>query len=456
MRADASLSQGATVSDSHDNSGGQADHDDQYREGSLSLMGAVAMGTGVMIGAGVFALTGQIAEQAGALFPYAFLAAAVVTAFSAYTYIKMSNAYPSAGGIAMYLEKAYGQGTITAGCALLMYFSMVINESLVARTFGTYTLQLFGIGAQSWLVPALGVGLIAVVFVINILGNEFISTFSMVMAAVKIGGIAIFAIVGLWVADFSSEGLTATEDATTAGFIASVALGILAYKGFTTITNSGAELKNPHRNVSLAIVISIAICAGLYFLMAWAVASALSVDEIIGARDYALAEAARPAVGRLGVWFTVVLAIVATVSGLLASTFAVSRMLAMLTDMRLVPHRHFGMPGRIQKHTLVYTVVIAMLLTIFFDLSRIASLGAIFYIVMDIAIHWGVLRRLRRDLDASASILIAAIVFDVVVLGAFLWIKAGSDPMVLYVSAAGMVAIFGGEWLFLRHRDESD
>lgn len=47
-----------------------------YEPGSLSLAGAVAMGTGVMIGAGVFALTGQIAEQAGGLFPYAFPVAA--------------------------------------------------------------------------------------------------------------------------------------------------------------------------------------------------------------------------------------------------------------------------------------------------------------------------------------------------------------------------------------------
>tara|TARA_R110002167_G_C12640166_1_gene648321 strand:+ start:1450 stop:1665 length:216 start_codon:yes stop_codon:yes gene_type:complete len=63
------------------------------------------------------------------------------------------------------------------------------------------------------------------------------------------------------------------------------------------------------------------------------------VDEIIKVKDYSLAEAARPAFGDYGVWFT----IVATVSGVIASVFAVSRMLAMLTDMKLVPHSHFGM-----------------------------------------------------------------------------------------------------------------
>ena len=49
-----------------------------YDKGSLSLAGTVAMGTGVMIGAGIFALTGQVADLAGPLFPVAFLLAAII------------------------------------------------------------------------------------------------------------------------------------------------------------------------------------------------------------------------------------------------------------------------------------------------------------------------------------------------------------------------------------------
>src|SRR5699024_4998040 len=51
---------------------------------------------------------------------------------------------------------------------LLMVFSMVIAQSLVARTFGTYTLQLFDIGPQSNLVPVLGVGLLIFTYIVNI------------------------------------------------------------------------------------------------------------------------------------------------------------------------------------------------------------------------------------------------------------------------------------------------
>ncbi len=430
-------------------------HASGYKKNSLTLWGAVSMGTGVMIGAGIFALTGQVAELARAWFPLAFLVAGVVAGFSAYSYVKMANAYPSAGGIAMFLQKAYGKGTVTAACALLMYFSMVINESLVARTFGTYTLQLFDVGKQSWLVPALGVGLLGFAFLVNILGNRLIQTFSFFMAFIKIGGLVLLAAGGLYASGFTFESVSVAPESTTfSGFLGAVALGILAYKGFTTITNSGGEIKEPHKNVGRAIIVSLAMCVALYLMVALAVGANLSIDEIIQARDYALAEAARPAFGQWGLWVTVGFAIVATASGVVASVFAVSRMLAMLTDMKLVPYSNLGVPGRVQTHTLVYTIVIAMVLTVFFDLSRIASLGAIFYIIMDMALHWGVLRHLRHEVKANAAILITALVLDGVVLGAFLWVKAHSDMLVIWASLAGLVIIFAGERLFLRGHED--
>ncbi|MFT7420787.1 MAG: amino acid transporter [Arcticibacterium sp.] len=427
-----------------------------YKKNSLSLTGAVSLGTGVMIGAGIFALLGQVAELAGELFPFAFLAGAIISAFSAYTYIKLSNAYPSAGGVAMYL-KAYGKGALTASAALIMAFSMVINESLVARTFGTYTLQLFDIGDNTYLIPMLGVLLIIAAFLINISGNNFIEKSSLIMAIIKIGGISIFAIAGLWAADLSFEEAlpSSIPEKSIASYLGALALSILAYKGFTTITNSGDEVVNPHKNVGRAIIISLIICTLVYLLVAFAVSTNLSIAEIINAKDYSLAEAAKPAFGKYGLWFTVGIAIVATFSGIVASIFAVSRMITMLTKMDLIPHSHFGMSGNIQKHMLVYTAVIAIVLTVFFDLSRIASLSAILYLVMDMMVHWGVLKHLRKEIKAKASIIITAIILDAIVLGAFIWVKGSQDVLVVIVAVVMMVLIFAGEKWFLK-RNKGD
>lgn len=424
-----------------------------YKENSLSLRGAVALGTGVMIGAGIFALLGQVAELSGTWFPYIFIIGACVSGFSAYSYIKVSNAYPSSGGIAMILMKAYGKTTLTASAAVLMALSMIINESLVARTFGTYSMQLFDIENKAIWIPGLGVALLILAYLINVSGNKIIGKTSQFMALIKIIGILVFTAGGLWAAQFTFKDLVpvATElsEYSFASFIGAIALSILAFKGFTTITNSGDEITEPHKNVGRSIIISLIICTIVYFLVAIAVNSSLSISEIVQAKDYSLAEAARPAFGSYGLYFTVGIAIVATISGIIASIFAVSRMTAMLTEMKLIPHSHFGMSGSIQQHMLVYIVVIAIALTIFFDLSRIASIGAIFYLVMDMIVHWGVFKHLRKEVKANGIILITALVLDFIVLAAFLWIKANSDLLVVIVSVVGIALVFAGEKWFL-------
>ena len=433
------------------------DRSTKYQADSLSLIGAVALGTGVMIGAGIFALTGQMAEMNGSLFPLAFLSAALIVSLSAYSYVKLSNAYPSAGGIAMYLVKAYDKTLTAAFHALLMYFSMVIAQSFLARTFGSYTLRLFEIDDGSWLVPALGVGLLLTAFVINLSANRLIQGIASTLGFIKIGGIVLFGVVGVLAADSVEVNFSATAPgASLSGFIGATALGILAFKGFTTITNSGAELKNPRRNLGRAIMISIGLCVVIYALVGFAVSSNLSLEQIIATRDYSLAAAARPALGEYAVWFTVVLAMLATAGGIIASIFAVSRMLAMLTEMKLVPHSHFLMPGSIQTHTLVYTVALGLVLTAFFDLSRIAALGIIFYLIMDIAVHWGVLRHLSKAVDANPVILVMAIVLDFIVLSGFIWVKVASDPLILGVAAAVMAAILITEFFFLRTRPDDE
>ncbi|WP_237438455.1 APC family permease [Alteraurantiacibacter buctensis] len=411
------------------------------------------MGTGVMIGAGIFALTGQIAELAGPLFPLSFVAGALVTALAAYSYIKMSNAWPSSGGIAMILQKAYGPGVVAASASLLMALSMVINESLVARTFATYALRPFGMEQNGLLLSALALALIIFAYLVNAAGNRSVSGFSLVMSAIKIGGIAIFAVAAIWASGLFSGAFAQDVSMTSGGsFLASVAFSILAFKGFTTITNSGGDIVDPHRNVGRTIVYSIGICVVTYLLVSLAVGSSLTIGQIVEARDYSLAAAARPALGQIGFYFTIIIALAATMSGVIASVFAVSRMLEMLTKMKMIPHSHFGMSGSMRSHMLVYTVVVAGALAVLFDLSRIASLGAFFYLVMDMLVHWGVFRHLRTEIGAKASILLAALVADAVILAAFTMLKLRSDPMIVAYAVLGILVVFAAEWMFLARK----
>jgi len=410
----------------------------------LSLAGSVSLGTGVMIGAGIFALVGQVSELAGTLMPLAFLAGAVVVGFSAYSYVKYSDTNPSSGGIAMLLKAAYGPGIIAGTFSLFMYVSMVVAQSLLARTFGTYSLRPFGLEESTLLVPMLGVVIIVVAALVNLVGTEWVERSATVTAGLKIVGIATLAIGGIIAAgpssmfDFASD-KSGSSDQGILGFLAGTTLCILAYKGFTTITNQGGDIANPKKNVGRSIMISILLCAVLYLLLTVSVAGSLSVDEIVKARDYALAAAAEPLFGSWGVGLTIALAMVATFSGLLASIYSVSRLYDMLRDMGQAP----GLPTRVHHQSLVITAGLAIVLAAFLDLSQIASMGAILYLAMDIAIHWGVIRHLRTDINANIVVPAIAIGLDAIVLGAFTTIKARDDILTLAISlgVAALIAI---------------
>ncbi|MGJ9403697.1 APC family permease [Arthrobacter sp. KK5.5] len=422
-------------------------------EQKLSLVGSVALGTGVMIGAGIFALVGQVAELAGGWVPWAFLAGAVVVGFSSYSYVRYSATNPSSGGIAMLLKAAYGPGIAAGSLSLFMYVSMIMAESLLGRTFGTYVLRPFGMQSSALWVPILAVLAIAAAALVNLVGNRLVERSATVTAGLKIIGIAILAIGGIFAAGVSSLGrlFTTAErtppDSGLLGFLAGVTLCILAYKGFTTITNQGADLRDPERNIGRSIIISISLCTVLYLLITVAVTGSLTVPQIVEARDYALAEAAEPAFGSVGVVLTVIIAVVATLSGLIASLFSVSKLYDMLHDMGQAP----GLPGHKAHQSLFITAGLAIIMAAFFDLSQIASLGAILYLVMDIAIHWGIIRHLREDVDAKIWVPVVAIILDIAVLVPFLLLKAQSEAFTLVITATVAIIIIATQWAVVRH-----
>ncbi len=420
----------------------------------ITLSGAVSMGTGVMIGAGVFALMGQVAGTAGKWFPLAFIAAALVASITAYSYVKLSNTFPSAGGIGTFLNEAYGVGPIAATFTMAMWASMILNESLVARTFGTYFTKMIGVGSSTLLVVGLGVALLLGSYAVNAAGNTAVNTVENVMSAVKIVGLVLFAGACLWVADFPATRSGAVDPPSVDSLIAAVGIGLLAYKGFTTITNTGGEIEEPHKNVGRAIIISIAIVTAVYVAVALAVRGNLGLGEITDARDFALAQAAQPVFGSVGFRVVAALAVIATVTSVMASMYSTSRMLRMMSDEDEVPEVDervtagrqlpFGNPS------LFVTTAVAIVLTVAFDLSRIAALGAFAYLALDMVIHWGHLRHLRHETGAKPALLVTAIVVDAVVFTGFFAYRIRTDLMVIAAFVGFAVVVAGGETLYMR------
>src|SRR5699024_7572378 len=98
----------------------------------------------------------------------------------------------------------------------------------------------------------------------------------------------------------------------------------------------------------------------------------------------------------------------------------------------------------------------AMVLAVVFDLSRIASVGAILYLVMDMIVHWGVFKHLRDKVKANPVILMTAFVLDGIVLVALVWVKLMNDWLIVAVSIIFIFVIFIGEYVFLRNRSDDE
>lgn len=135
-----------------------------------------------------------------------------------------------------------------------------------------------------------------------------------------------------------------------------------------------------------------------------------------------------------GVGITVAIAVIATLSGLLASLYSVSRLYAVLQDMKQAP----SVPKRISHQPMIITAGLGILATAFLDLSQIASMGAFLYLAMDISVQWGVIRHLRSKIQANAWVPVLTIVLDLAILVPFTALKLQND--LLTVIAASVAA----------------
>jgi amino acid transporter len=193
-------------------------------------------------------------------------------------------------------------------------------------------------------------------------------------------------------------------------------------------------------------------CAVLYLLITASVQASIGATGAIEARDYALAEAAEPLFGAWGVGITVAIAVVATLSGLLASLYSVSRLYAMLQDMRQAP----SLPAAVAHQPLIITTGLAILATAFLDLTQIATMGAFLYLAMDIAVQWGVIRHLREKIDAKLWIPMVAIALDLAILIPFTVLTFQNDILTVIVAASAAAFIVVTQVITIRARTQHE
>jgi amino acid transporter len=283
---------------------------------SLSVRGAAFLGIGAMVGAGIFALLGEAGDVAGSAVWLSFLLAGVVAALLGYNVVKLGVRYPSSGGLIAYPLQGFGNGRMVGISSWLGYFAaIVIVCSMVAVAFGSYATSLFiGAAAAAGWDNVFTSGIIVAMAGINLIGARFVDRAQSLIVVVLLAVFAVFIVATL--VDIDPHLLAFSVYPSISDIIASVALTFFAYLGFSVITFAVGDLREPARELPRAMYLALGVTSLTYVLIAIGVFGTLTVTEVVGYGETAIAEAARPTLGDAGYTIMAVAALLATATHL--------------------------------------------------------------------------------------------------------------------------------------------
>lgn len=381
----------------------------------MSVRGAAFLGIGAMVGAGIFALLGEAGAVAGAGTWLSFLIAGVVAGLLGYTVVKLGVRYPSSGGLIAYLVAGFGNGRLVGIASWLGYFSaIVIVCSMVAVAFGSYATALFvGDGAAAGWDNAFTSAIVLAALAVSMVGSRVVDRAQSLIVAVLLAVFAVFIAVTL--VDVDADLLAFSGYPPLSDIMASVALTFFAYLGFSVITFAAGDLSDPARELPKAMYIALGVTSATYVLISLGVYGTLTVDEVVGYGETAIAEAARPALGDAGFAIMAVAALLATASSVNATIYASGGLTAKLAEVGQFPP-FFGAGSRLGAHAgLIITSGLVLVVANLVDLSAIASVGSACSLMIFLLVGVAGYRR-RADIGARAPVVLAAIAVTAIVL----------------------------------------
>lgn len=415
----------------------------------IGVWGALAIGIGGMVGGGIFAVLGLAVQLAHGGTPVAFLIAGGVALLTAYSYTRLSVAYPSQGGTVVFIDKAFGVDLATGTLNSLLWLSYVVMLALYAYAFGGYGATFFPdqyYGLARHLLISAG---ILVPAALNLLSAGLVGRAETAVVVLKLAILGLFVAVGISGVDPARVELSAW--ASPLSVIAGGMIIFLAYEGFELIANTAEDVTDAARVLPRAFYGSVLFVIALYVLVSLVTVGNLPVDQIVEAKDYALAEAARPFLGQAGFTLITVAALLSTFSALNATLYGSARL-------SFVIAKEGELPAFLEKKVwnepvegLLITTGLALLLANLADLSAISTMGSAGFLLIFAAVN-AAHARLAGDTGGRRWVSVAGLVACLVALGALVWQTATTHPAQLWVLAALVGLAFGVEAAYRTYR----
>ena len=430
----------ATVTGSEGAAGGEVE---------TSLKRAIGPGlltvfiVGDILGAGIYALVGEVGAEVGGAIWTSFLAAFVLAAFTAFAYAELVSKYPRAAGAALYTHKAFGAPFFTFVVAFAVMSSGIASASTLARAFaGDYLSEFVDLPLVLAAIAFLGI-----VAAINLRGIAESVKVNLLLTAIEVTGLLLIVAIGVAAlgegsGDFSRNFEFKDGEGVFGAIVAGTALSFYAMIGFEDSVNVAEETKAPSRNYPRALFIGIAIAGTLYLLVTLTASLVVPTGDLTGS-DAPLLEVVEQ--GPLGISTKLFsfIALMAVANSALINMIMASRIVYGMADQgivaslfaRVLPGRRTPVAG------IAFTTAIAVVLVATGDLSTLADTTVLLLLFVFTIVNVAVLVLRREQVDHDHFH--APSVFPV--LGALisiaLIVHTASDDLSTFGRAGGLVAL---------------
>ncbi|WP_144798763.1 APC family permease [Halorubrum depositum] len=317
-------------------------------ERTIGLSGGLAIGIGTMIGAGIFVFPGLAGGEIGTAAAASFAVGGVIALLVALPTSELATAMPRSGGGYYFVSRGLGTlaGTVIG---LSLWLGLVFATAFYLVGLGFYALDALAqigltVGAEpGGIVSAIAV-LAGVAFtVLNVTGTENAAKLQNGIVALLLSMLVAFLGFGL----LEAFGVVAVDtppgeaaDVWEAVPILSVAaLVFTSYLGFAQVATVAGEMKDPGRNLPLAMVGSVLIVTVLYVLTIFVATSVFQRNALLAAGETAMVEVGRALLGPAGALVIIAGGLLATMSSANASILSTSRAIYGVSKDALLPRR---------------------------------------------------------------------------------------------------------------------
>jgi APA family basic amino acid/polyamine antiporter len=366
----------------------------------VSLFGVTVYGVGNVLGAGIYALIGEVVGITGNLSWLAFVLASITGALTVLSYAELTYMYPKSAAEFVYTEEAFKIRILSFLLGWIIIFSGILSAATVALGFANYLAALIGIPSII-LTVIFAALLIVILSLVNFIGIKASTWTNILFTFIEAAGLILIIIIGI--PHFGSVNyLELPIGSSFTVVFSAVALIFFAYIGFEDIANIAEEVKNPTKNLPKAIIYSIIITTVLYCLTAISIVSILPYSEI--ADSPAPLNAVTTAVlGPIGGIIMSFIALFATANTVLIMMIVTSRMMYGMARDKALPE---GLSKISPKYrTPALAVLITMILTMvplfLGDISIVANVTVFGVLITFFLVNLSLiaLRRKKPDLE---------------------------------------------------------